>query len=273
MTSKSVLVSIITPSYNCSKYIRDTIKSIQSQTYENWEMVITDDCSTDDSYNIISEYVSLDSRIRLFKLPKNSGAGIARNNSIKEARGKIIAFCDSDDRWLPTKLEKQIELMLETGCDAVYSSFFTCSDNGIINGVVHCRPKETSFSIKCDDKIGNLTFMYNEERTGKIFMPIIRKRQDWVHKMTVLSVCRFALGVQEPLAIYRHASNSISRNKIKLISYNIQGLVALGWSKTKATLFFAFVFAPCYIAKCIHRRMHNNDYKDLIRLIPREMLE
>ena len=101
-------MSIITPSYNSSLYIEATILSILAQTYSNWELLITDDCSVDDTTDIVNRYVQQDKRIKLFCLEKNSGAGIARNNSIKEARGHYIAFCDSDDRWLPEKLEQQI---------------------------------------------------------------------------------------------------------------------------------------------------------------------
>ena len=107
----SELVSIITPSYNSAAYIAEMIESILAQTYTNWELLITDDCSTDDSVKIIESYATKDSRIKLFRLASNSGAGIARNKSIEEARGRYIAFCDSDDLWKPQKLEKQVEFM------------------------------------------------------------------------------------------------------------------------------------------------------------------
>lgn len=110
----SELVSIITPSYNSAAYIAEMIESILAQTYTNWELLITDDCSTDDSVKIIESYATKDSRIKLFRLASNSGAGIARNKSIEEARGRYIAFCDSDDLWKPQKLEKQVEFMQKT---------------------------------------------------------------------------------------------------------------------------------------------------------------
>ena len=105
------LVSIITPSYNSAKYIGETIESIQAQTYKNWELLITDDCSKDNTIEIVNNYIANDPRIKIFKLEKNSGAGIARNKSIAEAQGRYIAFCDSDDRWYYNKLEKQISFM------------------------------------------------------------------------------------------------------------------------------------------------------------------
>ena len=102
------LVSIITPSYNSATFIAETIEAILAQTYTHWELLITDDCSKDDTCKIISQYCEKDKRVKLFHLPTNGGAGKARNNSIKEAQGRFIAFCDSDDKWYPEKLEKQL---------------------------------------------------------------------------------------------------------------------------------------------------------------------
>ena len=105
------LVSIIMPSYNSSKYIAKTIDSIINQSYTNWELLITDDCSTDNTCEIIKEYTAYNQRIKLFTFLENKGAGVARNKSIKEAKGRYIAFCDSDDRWKPEKLEVQLRFM------------------------------------------------------------------------------------------------------------------------------------------------------------------
>ena len=93
------LVSIITPTYNSADFIADTIECILAQTYQNWELLITDDCSSDNTVEIVLSYAQKDKRIRLFRLETNSGGGVSRNNSIKEANGRYIAFCDSDDRW------------------------------------------------------------------------------------------------------------------------------------------------------------------------------
>ena len=119
------LVSIITASFNCSAFIGETIESIQAQTYTNWELLITDDCSTDNSREVINSYADKDPRIRLLRLDKNSGAGIARNNSIREAKGRFIAFCDSDDRWKPEKLERQLAFMTENSYGLTYTSYDT----------------------------------------------------------------------------------------------------------------------------------------------------
>lgn len=246
------LVSIITPSYNCANFIEETIESIQAQTYQNWELLITDDCSTDASRDIIRKYADSDSRIKLLRLEKNSGAGVARNNSIKEAEGRFIAFCDSDDRWYPKKLEKQLEFMRSIGCVMSYTSYMTCNEAGEDIGIIICRRKETSRSIKRDDKVGCLTIIYDAERIGKIFMPDIRKRQDWAFKIKVLSICKVAYGMKEPLALYRLRTNSLSNNKTSLIKYNIAVYNrVLGWNPIKSYLYFGFVFLPCYFFKRI----------------------
>ena len=172
------LVSIITPSYNCASFIRETIESIKTQTYKNWELIITDDCSTDNSCEIISEYVAKDPRIKLFHLDKNSGAGVARNNSIKEATGRFVAFCDSDDRWYPEKLEKQLAYMQAKDCAMSHTSYMTCSENDNITGIIVCKKRESLKSMCKDDKMGFLTVIYDTSKTGKIYMPELRKRQD-----------------------------------------------------------------------------------------------
>ena len=250
--NRNKLVSIITPSYNCADYIADTIKSIQAQTYTDWELLITDDCSTDNSRQIIQDFAEKDPRIRLLCLEKNSGAGTARNNSISEAKGRYIAFCDSDDRWTPEKLEKQIRFMEEKGCGLSYTSYMTCAEDGRINGIVVCRLRETLSSLKRDDKIGCLTVIYDTALVGKVFMPDLRKRQDWAMKLKVLQKCNEAFGMKEPLAYYRLRSDSISRNKRSLVKYNIAVYREIfGWSNIRSSLFFYFVFMPNYILKRI----------------------
>lgn len=252
------LVSIITPSYNCSKFIRETIDSVLKQTYENWELLITDDCSTDDSRDVIGEYVAKDNRIKLFKLEKNGGAGVARNNSIREAKGQYFAFLDSDDRWMPHNLERKINFMQEKNCSVAYSSYLTCYEDGKMKGIVVCRSHETAFSTKCDDKMGALTFIYDMSKIGKLYMPEIRKRQDWCYKMLVMNIAKDAYGIKEPLGIYRLVGNSLSRDKKKLIKYNIEGYsVALGWSKFKSILFFFIFFMPSYLLKRLEHKFVN----------------
>ena len=148
------LVSIVTPSYNCAAFIGETIDSILAQTYQNWELIITDDCSTDNSREIIEKYSSQDSRIKLLKLNENSGAGVARNNSIKSSQGRFIAFCDSDDRWYPQKLERQLSFMESKDCALSFTSYDVCNEDGKVCGYVECLPKLDKRKILRDNGIG-----------------------------------------------------------------------------------------------------------------------
>ncbi len=251
-------VSIITPCYNSADFIAETIEAIQAQTYTDWELLITDDCSKDNTVNIVEEYAKDDSRIKLFVLEKNAGGGAARNNSIANASGRYIAFCDSDDRWYANKLEKQIEFMQKRGCALSYTSYMTCNENGDLNGII-VAPNHITFESNLRDcKIGCLTAMYDTEKVGKVYLPLIRKRQDWGLWIKVLKICRKAEGIKEPLAIYRLREGSVSNKKLDLIKYNI-GVYeeVLSWSKFKATIFFAFMFIPHHIAKKIIVRLYN----------------
>lgn len=253
------LVSVVTPSYNCSAFIGETIESILSQTYRNWELLITDDCSTDNSRDIIEEYAAKDSRIKLLKLKENSGAGVARNNSIQAAKGRFIAFCDSDDRWYPDKLEKQLAFMSINDCAMSHTSYMTCNENDKITGIVVCRKKETLKSMCKDDKMGFLTVIYDTSKIGKIYMPELRKRQDWALKLKVLKICKEAYGMKEPLAYYRKRVGSISNNKRSLIKYNIAVYhEILGWSKLRSNLFFYFCFMPTHLKKLLFLRYLNS---------------
>ena len=252
------LVSIITPSYNNAEYIGATIESIMAQTYDNWELLITDDCSTDRSREVIEEYAERDPRIRLMCLDRNSGAGVARNNSIREAQGRYIAFCDADDRWYPEKLEKQLRFMKANDCAMAYTSYMTCDEGGEPIGIVVCRHKESLSSLMRDDKIGCLTVVYDAGKVGKVFMPELRKRQDWAMKLKVMQKCKAAYGLKEPLAYYRLRVNSISHNKLDLVKYNIAVYrEVFGWSNLHASLYFAFAFMPSYILKRLGLRYIN----------------
>jgi glycosyltransferase involved in cell wall biosynthesis len=250
------LVSIITPSYNCSAFIAETIDSILSQTYTDWELLITDDCSTDNSCEVINDYVEKDARIRLMKLSKNSGAGSARNNSIKVAKGRFIAFCDSDDLWMPDKLEKQLQFMIERRCALTYSSYITCDENGAQNGYVKCLMKLNYAKILRDNGIGCLTAIYDAELIGKHYMPSIRKRQDWCLWISIIKEVGTAYGLQEPLAIYRLRTGSISSNKLEMLRYNFNVYhKVIHYPKWWALIVLMCYFMPYYFYKKLKNKM------------------
>lgn len=244
------LVSIITPSYNSAQFISETIESIIAQSYTNWELLITDDCSTDNSCEIIEQYANKDNRIKLFKLALNSGAGVARNNSIKESKGRFIAFCDSDDRWKAEKLKVQLSYMVKNNVEICYSSYLTCDEENNIMGIVVGYRSVTYSKILKDDSIGFLTCIYDTRNVGKIYMPLLRKRQDWAMKILLMQKCPVAHGIQDVLAYYRVRKDSLSRNKLKLIKYNVQvykEVLHFNWLLSWAM--FIFIFCPYHLLK------------------------
>lgn len=237
------LVSIITPSYESEKFISQTIESVLGQTHQNWEMIIVDDASLDKTSSIVEEYLQKDSRIKLFKLQENSGPAVARNRAIEEAKGRYIAFLDSDDLWKPQKLQKQIEFMQEKDCSLSYSAYETISNDAkVLNKVIKPPIKLSYNDLLKSNHIGCLTAMYDTKKIGKIYMPLIKKRQDYGLWLKIVKKTDYAYGMDEPLATYRIVSNSLSSNKFKLLKYHyqlftefekigtIRALYYLGWN-------------------------------------------
>lgn len=251
------LVSIIMPSYN-SSYISESIESVLAQSYENWELLITDDCSTDNTRKVVERYAVNDPRIKLFKLYQNSGAAVARNNSIEQAQGRYIAFLDSDDLWMPSKLKLQIEFMQKMNTEVCYSSYIELYDNGVKQIIV--SPKVLKFkNIIKNDYMGLLTVMYNTASLGKIYMPHLRKRQDWAFKLLLMQKADSAIGVIEPLAYYRVRANSLSNSKFRLVKYNIQVYnEILGYNIVKSWFMLLFIFLPHYFYKKTLTQLINN---------------
>ena len=217
--SQGSLVSIITPSYKSERFISQTIESVLSQTYLNWEMIIVDDVSPDNSNSIIEEYIKKDDRIKLINLEKNSGPAVARNRAIKEAKGRYIAFLDADDLWMPEKLEKQIEFMTEYNLDLTYSSYKLIDENN--NGLGKFITKDiiSYESLLKTNSIGCLTAIYDSKNLGKVYMPDIIKRQDYGLWLKILKKIGNTKGMLEPLATYRILKSSVSSNKFIALLY------------------------------------------------------
>lgn len=237
------LVSIIIPSYNSYDFIHKTIDSVINQTYPNWEMIIVDDVSPDNSNEIIEEYIRKDDRIKLIMLEKNSGPAVARNRAIEEARGRYIAFLDADDLWKPEKLEKQIKFMQEKDCALSYSAYETMSEDGVKLNTVISPPNILTYTeLLKSNRIGCLTAMYDTNKIGKVYMPLMKKRQDFGLWLKILKMTDAAYGMSEVLGTYRLMSNSVSSNKLDLLKYNyslfrehqgfsvIKSLYYLGWN-------------------------------------------
>lgn len=215
------LVSIITPSFNSERFIAETIRSVQNQTHQNWEMIIVDDCSTDKTVSIIEQFVINDSRILFFQLEKNSGAGIAREMALSKVKGGYISFLDSDDLWKPLKLEKQLQFLKENKTSFTFS-FYDCIDEvgNSLNKRVEA-PRNLSYSqLFFCNYVGNLTGIYEVNYFGKIAISSTRKRQDWMVWLTILKKTRKAKPVPESLAYYRIRNNSLSASKVDLLKHN-----------------------------------------------------
>lgn len=200
------LVSIIMPSYNTANYIEASIESVQHQTYENWELIIVDDCSTDTTDEVVRPFLS-DRRIRYLKNEKNSGAAISRNCALREAKGKWIAFLDSDDLWMPEKLEKQVAFMEQNGYHFSYTNYEEINMAGEKTGVRVTGPKKitkTGMFNYCWP--GCLTVMYDAESVGLVQIADIKKNNDYA---MWLKVCRKTdcYLLNEYLAQYRKGRN------------------------------------------------------------------
>lgn len=215
------LVSIITPSFNSEKFIAETIQSVQNQTYQNWEMIIVDDCSSDETVSIVTKMTLLDNRIQLFQSEKNSGTGIARNTALTKCKGRYISFLDADDLWKPQKLEKQIDFLKTNNLPFTFT-FYDCIDEEgkSLNKTVEA-PRNLSYrQLFFCNYVGNLTGIYDVNYFGKIAISSIRKRQDWMLWLTILKKIKTAQPIPESLAFYRIRENSISASKLDLLKHN-----------------------------------------------------
>ncbi|MFS9041329.1 glycosyltransferase family 2 protein [Streptococcus cristatus] len=215
------LVSIITPTFNSANFIEETIKSVLSQTYPNWEMIIVDDCSGDDTEEIVSQYVREDTRIKYIRLEKNSGAAVARNKAMREAEGEYMAFLDSDDIWTAEKLSEQLSFMQEHNVSFSCTDYEQISESGEKTGrIIKTLPKANYNRILLDCPVGNSTVMYSVKELGKFEVPNIRKRNDDALWLQMLKKTQYIYGLNQVLMQYRIRNNSISSNKISLIKYH-----------------------------------------------------
>lgn len=209
------LVSIIMPSYNTAQYIEKTIKSVLDQTYTNWELIIVDDCSTDNTDEVVKNYLT-DKRIKYLKNEQNSGAAVSRNRALREAKGQWIAFLDSDDLWMPEKLEKQICFMKEKGYFFSYTDYEEINAEGNRTGTFVTGPKKiTKMGMYNYCWPGCLTVMYDATKVGLIQISDIKKNNDYA---MWLKVCKKAdcYLLDECLGQYRKGRvGSVSTHSIK----------------------------------------------------------
>ena len=205
----SDLVSIIMPSYNTGRFISETIESVFAQSYSNWELILVDDCSTDNTDEVVEDYLS-DDRIYYIKNDKNSGAAISRNRALRAAKGKWIAFLDSDDLWEPDKLKKQIAFMEKHKYNFSYTEYIEIDEDSTPNGKRVSGPKRiTKHGMYNYCWMGCLTVMYNAEVVGLIQIEDIKKNNDYAMWLKVCKKANCYL-LNESLSRYRKRSGSIS---------------------------------------------------------------
>lgn len=242
------------PTHNSELFLRSTLESIINQSFKNWELIITDDCSTDTTWSIIEEYLEKDSRIKAFKLNRNFGPSYARNYSIKNSNGKYIAFCDSDDLWDIQKLEKQILFMMEKNLGFTYTDYTIIDSQDFIIGYEKCPLKVDYKKMLKNNYIGCLTAIIDSSILGKVQFPNLEKRHDWALWLLILKIHKNAYGIQENLAFYRKHKNSLSSNKFLLFkhTWNIYSKY-LGFSHSKSVYFFT-IYLINYLQRKINQR-------------------
>ncbi len=249
------LVSVITPSFNSEEFIGETLYSLQKQTFSDWEICITDDCSSDRTRDIIREFSKKDSRIRLFELNENSGAAVARNNSLSMARGRFIAYLDADDVWYPNKLEMQVSFMTNNKIGFSCSSYEVIGLDGMPLG------RNVKMLDKCD-YVGFLThnllqtvgIMVDTSIIDKslLIMPKLKRRQDAATWLQILKAGYECYGIPEILCGYRRVPNSLSSDKKKAA----KGVWNLYRNVEKLSLPFSLYCFMRYAALAIWKRLY-----------------
>jgi len=201
--------------------VADAVCSVIAQTFDDWEMIIVDDASSDNSVAKITNYLEQDDRLKLIRLVQNEGSAVARNKAIERARGRFIAFLDADDRWAPRKLENQLAFMQDNKYAFSHTYYEKINESGNLIGEVITPPELLSYAdMLKSNQIGCLTAMYDTAQFGKRYMPGIRKRQDYALWLELLRSENYARCLPEVLAFYRVRTGSISRNKIEIVKYN-----------------------------------------------------
>lgn len=220
-TYQQGLVSIIMPTYNSSEALQESIASILNQTYQEWELIVVDDCSGDGTVEILKEQATRDERIITVFLSENHGSGYARNEGISRARGQYIAFLDSDDLWHQEKLFKQLEFMRQEAYGFTFTAYHVFEVEPTQKRRTVNVPEKINYSqLLKNTIIGCLTVIIDRERVGDFRMPLLRARQDTATWLTILKQQEYAYGLAEPLAYYRVSTDSLSSNKWKMLKKN-----------------------------------------------------
>lgn len=213
------LVSIITPAYRAAAHIGETIRSVQAQDYTDWEMLIVDDCSPDGTADVVARYAAADSRIGLIRRAKNGGPAAARSAALAMARGRWVAFLDSDDLWLPNKLSAQLAFHRGSGAVLTFTSFRRINAEGDKTGrLIHIRPRLDYLALLKNTAIATSTVIVDRRISGPFEMKPTYY-DDYACWLELLRPGRIALGLDRDLMRYRVLDRSVSRNKLKSASH------------------------------------------------------
>ena len=213
------VVSVVMPTFNSSAFVAEAIGSVRAQTFEDWELLIIDDCSADDTVARVRDVATGDSRIRVSERATNGGPARARNQAIGMASGRYVSFLDSDDLWYPAKLERQLGVLAAEGVPLVFSSYDVGHVSHAPDRTIVARPEVRHDDFLKGNAIGCLTAIYDTRMVGRLEMPDLRLRQDWGLWLRVLQSGHRAVGIQEPLAFLRQRKGSITRNKLRASYY------------------------------------------------------
>ena len=260
VNSTAPMVSVIMPAYRSGDVIRRSVGSVQSQTVEDWELLIVDDCSPDDTYGKLLDLSAEDGRIRVFRTPVNSGPAAARNIALENARGRYAAFLDSDDCWLSEKLERQIGFMRDKKAAFSCTAYDRISEDGTILGrVTPFEKADYKKVLYYANPVGNSTAMIDRELLGDLRVPAIRKRNDFALWLAALKVTDYVYGMKECLAQYTVRSGSVSGNKADLLRYQWQLYREVEGLDMGRTL---LAFAGLAYTKLAHPTWHGAGRKD-----------
>jgi teichuronic acid biosynthesis glycosyltransferase TuaG len=224
------MISVIMPAYNAERTIKEAIESVLNQTYHDFELIVINDASLDNTLKIVEEYMELDQRVKLIDNPKNSGVSVSRNKGVSMARGEYIAFLDSDDIWRHDKLEKQLKLMKEKVAVLSYTaSSFIDQKGTVFNYIMQAEEKLSLDTLLKKNLISCSSAMVRADVMKRIKMPNDKMHEDYYVWITILKEYKYAYGVNEPLLIYRLSTNSKSSNRLKSAKMIFNTYKAVGY--------------------------------------------
>ena len=244
------------PYYNAAQYIVETVNSIIAQTYKDWELIIVDDCSPAlETEKVLKDVKAMDERIRVLRTKVNGGAGAARNIAIKEAKGRYLAFCDSDDWWYPTKLEEQIKFMVDNNYPFTCTWYEDANEKLESYYTMRQNEKQTYKSMISGCNVGTPGVMIDLDVLGKKYMPNLRRAEDWGLWMMYLRDTDYLVTYPKALWKYRHVPGSETSNKWKQMKAVVDMYQkVLEFSKFKAWCISLFIFLPNNIWKKVKKK-------------------